>query len=171
MKKILLIVALLLIGSPCFAITRYIAQTAQGTEDGSSCANADDVAWYNANAADGDLIYLCNNGNIDGLVVPDNNITHEVAAGESVTFDSGASGYAIYIYQVDDTVFKKGSGTAFNLTGDASTTVMIDGTTGDYASGTVFDGFTLDDVGGSTGYPDGVYADGFKLRCADTALL
>lgn len=171
MKKLFLILLILFFASPCFAATYYLSMNGNGSENGSNCANSYDLAWYHSNAASTDIVYLCGEyGSFDGMNTPASNITHEVASGETVTFDSGASGAAITVDE-DNCVFKLGSGTAFNITGDAGTAVLIDGSSGDYASGTVFDGFTLDNVGYGTGYPDGVYADGFKLTCADSVTL
>ena len=64
MARRLLVTALplvaLLLPATVHAADLYVAQGAQGSADGTSCASARDLAWFNANqAAAGDTVHLC----------------------------------------------------------------------------------------------------------------
>lgn len=85
MKKLVLLI--LLLASPAFGADYYIAQSAAGTEDASSCANAKAVTWNwtTPNVTDGDTVHVC--GTITStLAVPVAGTSSSI----TVKFESGA---------------------------------------------------------------------------------
>lgn len=63
MKKLLFTIILILFAVPCFAADYYVADEAAGSDNGSSCANADalaDLTWGTGNMVKaGDTLHLC----------------------------------------------------------------------------------------------------------------
>jgi hypothetical protein len=91
MKKILFILLIIIsLASPAFTADYYIAQTAAGDADGTSCANADaiaDLTWGAGNmVAAGDTLHLC------GTITSTLTVGASGSAGQPITilFESGA---------------------------------------------------------------------------------
>lgn len=60
MKKVLFIVIIILcFASPLWAASYYIAQSAAGSEDGSSCANAKAYNWNMDGVVGDDIVWIC----------------------------------------------------------------------------------------------------------------
>ena len=89
MKKILALILLFTLFSiPAFAADYYIAQTAAGSGDASSCANAKIYSWNwtSPTVNDGDTVHLC--GTITStLTIP----MSGTSAGITVKFETGAN--------------------------------------------------------------------------------
>ena len=115
MKKILALILLFTLFSiPAFAADYYIAQTAAGSANGTSCANAYVYTWPWTGVNDGDTVHLC--GTITStLTIPESG----TSAGITVKFETGANFTAA--------AWSTGSGAAIYANGKSY--IIIDGGT------------------------------------------
>ena len=116
-----IILLLLLIAFPCFAGDHYIAQTAAGSGDGSSCANADaiaDLIWTGA----GDMV------NAGGTLHLCGTITSTLTIGDS---GSAESGYITIKFEDGAKLSKAYWGTTSSaaIYGSSKNYIIIDGGT------------------------------------------
>lgn len=134
MKKLFLLI-LLLISSPVYAADFYIAQSAAGSGNGTSCANAHAIAgltWNGGDINDGDTLHLC--GTLTStLTIGDSG---QVGLPYTIKFEDGAKFSKAY-WGTDSNAAIYGSGKGY-ITIDGGTNGIIEntdnGTAGTYTN-------------------------------------
>ena len=98
MKKLFAVILVLLFATPCFAADYYVAQTAAGSGNGTSCGNADalaDLSWGAGNmVAPGDTLHLC--GTLTSQLVLGASGTNNTTGRITIKFEDNAKFSAAY---------------------------------------------------------------------------
>lgn len=124
--RILLIIILCLFVTPAFGATKYYAQSAAGSEDGSSCSNADAIADIAYSASD--EIHLC--GTITSkITIGANSVNLIFESGAKLSTTTWTSGGFITVSSKSGVVIDGGSNGIIEAT-DNGTTSAFGGTKG-----------------------------------------